>query len=391
MRQVLCPILVGRDEEMEVLAGAVAAVPAGQGGTVFVLGEAGIGKSRLAREAVMLGRRLGLTVLVGRAVETATPVPFRPLTEALMSAARQGGLPEGGDLEPFRGALGRLVPAWRGAVEEVADDSTVMLGEAVLRLLNALAGRAGCLLVLEDLHWADAETLAVVEYLADNAPPEPLLVVVTARTEEGVAVEQLGHSLQARGCATIVSLSRLTPGDVRRMARATLQAPELTEDVSRLLGSWAEGIPLLVEDLLAELIGTGAMLQREEGWVLERPAGTLLPTGFHHATHQRLARLHPARQLVAAAAVLGGRFDWTLLPVITGLPETDVLDQLRWPRRPAWPWAPRPGRPGSPRRCTGVASAGCGGQRRPRSTSSSKPGRRQGRHGDDRTDCSPSG
>ena len=330
MRPVLCPILVGRDEEMELVAGALQGMPAGHGGAVFVLGEAGIGKSRLAREAVTLGHRLGLTILVGRAVDVVAPAPFRPLTEALMSAVRQRGLPEDSDLDPFRGALGRLVPDWRGAAGETVDDSTVMLGEAVLRLLDALAGRTGCLLVLEDLHWADAETLAVVEYLADNAAAEPLLLVATARSSEGSAVEQLGRALQARGSATLLPLSRLTPPDVERMARATLDTPELSEDVSRLVGSWAEGIPLLIEDLLAELIGAGAIIEGETGWVLERPSGSILPAGFRHATQQRLSRLGTeARRLLAAAAVLGGRFDSTLLSLITGLSETDAFDQLR--------------------------------------------------------------
>lgn len=330
MRQVLCPIVVGRGEELELLAEAVAAAGEGRGGAVLLLGEAGIGKSRLVRESVALARRQGLSVLVGRAVDSAMPAPFRPLTEALMSAVRRHGLPQAADLEPFRAALGRLVPEWRRAGEAAADDSAVMLGEAVLRLLHVLGAADGCLLVLEDLHWADAETLAVVEYLADNAPSESLLLVMTARTGEDSSVERLGRSLQARGAATLVPLSPLTPPDVERMAQATLEAPELTEDVRRLVGSWAEGIPLLVEDLLAELIGTGVMARGDTGWVLERPTGSVLPSGFRHATRQRLARLGAeVRYLLAAAAVLGGRFDASLLSLVTGVSEPQVLDQLR--------------------------------------------------------------
>jgi predicted ATPase len=122
MREVLCPILVGRDEELELLADALAAVSASHGGAVFVLGEPGIGKSRLAREAEALGGSRGCAVLVGRAVDTTSPVPFRPLAEALMAAVRQHGLPEGSELDPFRVALGRLLPEWRGAVDPTGDD-----------------------------------------------------------------------------------------------------------------------------------------------------------------------------------------------------------------------------------------------------------------------------
>jgi DNA-binding CsgD family transcriptional regulator len=330
VRQVLCPILVGRDEEVGLLGDALAAARAGAGAAVFLVGEAGIGKTRLARETAVLARRLNLAVHVGRAMDAASPAPFRPLTEALMSAVRRCGLPDGADLDPFRGALGRLVPEWRGAGSTAEDDSAVVLGEAVLRLLRALAGGAGSLLVLEDLHWADAETLDVVEYLADNTHSEPLLLLVTARSDESPAIASLARVLQARGCATVVTLSRLAQPDVERMTQATLDGADLPVDLWQLVDSWAEGVPLLVEDLLAELIGTGAMVRRGAGWVLEGPTEAPLPAGFRHAVQQRTARLSADdRYVLAAAAVVGHHFDWTLLPAVTGRPEPAVLDLMR--------------------------------------------------------------
>ena len=95
------------------------------------------------------------------------PTPFRPFAEALASAGRAGRLPASAELDPFRPALGRLVPKWRRPQGAAGEESLVFLGEAVLRLLRVLL-RPGCLLVLEDLHWADRETLALLEYLADN-------------------------------------------------------------------------------------------------------------------------------------------------------------------------------------------------------------------------------
>ena len=81
--------------------------------------------------------------------------------------------------------------------------------EAVLRLLRALSGEAGCLLVLEDLHWADRETLALLEYLADNSAAERVLYVGTLRDEEGAAAAGLASVLEARGSAVVLPLSRL--------------------------------------------------------------------------------------------------------------------------------------------------------------------------------------
>ena len=164
VRQVLCPVLVGRDEEASHLQAAAAA--AGHGGTVLLTGEAGIGKSRLVREIARAAGSRGFTVLTGRAVAGGVPTPFRPFAEALVSAGRAGRLPVSAELDPFRPALGRLVPEWRPPRAAAGDESLVYLGEAVLRLLRALSPDTGCLLVLEDLHWADRETLALLEYPA---------------------------------------------------------------------------------------------------------------------------------------------------------------------------------------------------------------------------------
>ena len=113
MRQVLCPVLVGREEELRVLLEALDGAVAGRGTTVVVTGEAGAGKSRLVRELSGKAMGRGLPVLTGRAAGGAVPVPFRPLAEAVLGELRRGGLPDLPELRPFRPALGRLVPEWQ--------------------------------------------------------------------------------------------------------------------------------------------------------------------------------------------------------------------------------------------------------------------------------------
>jgi hypothetical protein len=97
VRQVLCPVLVGRDEEIRYLQAALATAEAGRGGTIFFTGEAGIGKSRLVRETSQAARARGFTILAGRSVAGGVPTPFRPYAEALASAGRAGRLPDGGE------------------------------------------------------------------------------------------------------------------------------------------------------------------------------------------------------------------------------------------------------------------------------------------------------
>ena len=123
-------MLVGRDEELRRLKTALAAMAAGHGGTVLITGEAGIGKSRLVREAVAGAGARGAAVLAGRSVAGGVPTPFRPFAEALASAGRAGRLPHGQELDPFRPALGRLVPEWRQPRAVSGDDSLIVLGAA---------------------------------------------------------------------------------------------------------------------------------------------------------------------------------------------------------------------------------------------------------------------
>jgi hypothetical protein len=131
-------VLVGRDEEARRLRAALAEAEAGRGGTLLLAGEAGIGKSRLARECASMAGARGCAVLTGRAVAGGVPTPFRPFAEALASALRPGGLPASAELDPFRPALGRLVPQWQTGRDAADNGSLVFVGEAVLG--DALSG-----------------------------------------------------------------------------------------------------------------------------------------------------------------------------------------------------------------------------------------------------------
>ena len=330
VRQVLCPVLVGRDGENRHLQAALAAAEAGRGGTVFLTGEAGIGKSRLVRETAQAAAARGFTVLTGRAVAGGVPTPFRPFAEALVSAGRTGRLPDRGDLDPFRPALGRLVPEWRQPQAAAGDESLVVLGEAVLRLLRVLSPDAGCLLVLEDLHWADTETLALLEYLADNLSAERVLCLGTLRDEEGAAAAGLASMLEARGSAAVLPLGRLDQAATARMALACVGAADLPDSVQAFVAERAEGIPFLVEEVLAGLIGAGALRERDGRWNASDLAGSALPATFADAVRRRLDAVDDdARQVLGAAAVLGRRFDWALLSPVTGLPDAAVVAALR--------------------------------------------------------------
>ena len=272
---------------------------------MLLSGEPGVGKSRLLRETVELGRAEGATVVTGRAVPSGTATPFRPLTEALLQALRDRIPSPGALVEPWLSALRAVflspLAATDAAVgaEPVAQDATVLRalrGEGVLLLLRELSRDSTLVLALEDLHWADPDTLQIVDYLADNLGQERVLCLATTRSEPPSAASELAYALHARRSAVVLGLGRLSADEVDRMVRAC--RPTATAEEVRAVIAVADGVPFLVEELLAS------------------PGHR---ASFRDSVSARLAELaEPQRQVLQVAAVLGRQFDWQLLEAAAG-------------------------------------------------------------------------
>lgn len=329
MRQLLCPSLVGRQAEMQLLEGSLRQAGAGRGGVVLLSGEAGVGKSRLARETVASARRQGFSVLVGRAMDSCTPSAFGPITEAFLTYFRTSGPPDVPELQAFKPALARVVPHWRPEVPRPADDSVVVLAEAVLRLLATIAGQRGCLLILEDLHWADPETLAIVDYFSDTLDTERVLCVGSLRSNEPGRASALQASMHTRRSGLVHELRRLDDARVRSMARACLGS-EGSAEAYDAIAEFADGVPFLVEELLAAWADAGNLVLSDAGWSLTPHAEPVVPRTFADTVCGRLRAMGgSARLILGAGAVLGPRFDWRLVVTATGLDEEAVLETLR--------------------------------------------------------------
>jgi DNA-binding CsgD family transcriptional regulator/tetratricopeptide (TPR) repeat protein len=307
-----CPRFVGRERELrELLAGVDAACEA-RGRAIGVVGVAGIGKSRLLAE---LTARVpaGVSVLVGRCVGDGPPVALRPLAEALLGGLRTSGHPITPELEPFLPALGRVLPQWRTLPRPV-ENSAVILGEGVLRLLRAVVGERAVVLALEDLHWADPDTLAVVEYLADNVRDQRLFLLATTRDEAGPA-RSTWRTLVGRGSVRELRLPALDADAATVMAVACVGGTP-GRPLLDLVRSRAEGVPLLIE----ELVAAG----------LDAPGEMVVPTSVAEATAAKLASLPGTeRYCVRVAAVLGERFDWGVLAAVVGLEPEAAFAAMR--------------------------------------------------------------
>jgi hypothetical protein len=299
-----CPVTVGRDAELAALRARVDAAVSGKGGATALVAEAGAGKSRLTREAAAHAGARGTRVLMGRAVAGRVPVPFRPLVEALGAALRTGwAVPH---LGAWATALVPLLPASGG---EHAPVGLTAVAEALLRCLRDFAGNHGLLLVLEDLQWADSETLTVLEYLADNLADTRIAALLTCRDQAGEATSLL-EALARRGALDVLRPGRLDRPAVAAMAEACTGRPPQPAALAALVAR-SEGLPLFVEELVSE----------------ER---TGVPPTFRDSVRGRLAEL-PAdeRRVLETAAVLDRDVDWELVQEASGSPSPVVLGALR--------------------------------------------------------------
>jgi DNA-binding CsgD family transcriptional regulator/tetratricopeptide (TPR) repeat protein len=301
---VLCPILIGRSEEIASLNEAFRAAISGGGRMVFVTGEAGIGKSRLTRELASTARSSGSVVGVGRAVPSGATTPYRPLTEAVLNLLRDRPPPSDPDLVPWLGAIGGIVPML--AQKETIEASSPMQAEALIRLLSHMADPTGLVLVLEDLHWADSDTLGIVEYLCDNLSATRMLCVATARDEGSSTAGEMIRRLTAGRRAVRLRLARLDADRVAEMARACL--PGANDETITRVRRAADGIPFLVEEVLAS------------------PG---VPASFGETVHARLSEFPDEERVVlSTAAIFGRQFDWHLVSDAVDLPFTVVNSAL---------------------------------------------------------------
>jgi len=329
VEQFRCPVLVGRDEQIGLFEAAIdRAAERGQGAALLVTGEAGVGKSRLVSEAVARAAARGLATAWGRAPAGGSADPLRPIAELVGASFRL--LPPGSShpgLDPYRPALARLVPS--AGPPAPAEPTTAVLGEGLLRLLGAACGLA----VLEDLQWAGDDTLAVVEYVAANLGDVAVVLIGTVRTDETTPAAAMARWLRRGGAATVVELGRLGEAETAAMVSGCLRLRHGVTppaDVLAMVARSAEGLPLLVEDVLVTAERTGLLVGDGGAWRAVDGPNLSVPLTFLDTVGQRLDRLdEEARSVLHAAAVFGRTFPWDLLPAVTGLDEDCVLAALR--------------------------------------------------------------
>ncbi|MFI7673272.1 AAA family ATPase [Actinophytocola sp. NPDC049390] len=321
--------MIGRDRELRTVGTALARTRNGQGGAVFIAGDAGVGKSRLLASISESAYAAGMSLMRGRASTIGPTAPFRPLTEAILYLLRADRI-DPAALGPYGPILGRVVPGWGDPASGRDGESLVVLAEAMLQL-TALTGRdRGCLLTLDDLHNADAETLAVLEYLVDNVDSQPTLVVGGIRDRDSTAYT-LARTAAQRGRCTLIELDPLNADELRGMAAACLDVPaeRVRADVMALLWAGSTGNPFMAEEMLRVMVDDEVIVRDGDTWALAVGADNAT-LGLVGPLAGRVANVGPrTREVLSAAATFGTRFPLAVIQLATGLSDQVLLSLLQ--------------------------------------------------------------
>jgi DNA-binding SARP family transcriptional activator len=366
--------LVGRQEEFGTLVSEYHAALMGQTRVVAVLGEAGIGKTRLVEEFLGWANSRGADVLKGAASE-GTELPYGSLVEAIRPRIERERAPDDLLEDVWLSELSRLLPELKERYPDLpsstssgeAEMSKGALFEAITRLVRALASHAPVVLFLDDLEWTDIATLEVLEYAGRHWAEQgvPVLVLIAARPEEveaGSAFERWLSALGRRLPMRSLSLGTLAEEDVEELLKqlATRAGSSSKPPVGALeevggssgmesglkrlgerLAAETDGQPFYLVETLKALLEEGMLLIRshadgetvvEVGPALRTKKSTsrgLLPKSVREVIRSRLSRLSAeASELLRAGAVLERGFSFESVMEVADLGEAESLRAL---------------------------------------------------------------
>jgi len=354
-RHRLMSTLVGRDAELADLVSRVEGLQHGDGGMVGLIGEAGSGKSRLLAELKRAAATSQVTWLEGRCFTLGETTRYAPFVEALSHMAdiedsdddarrwskldarvRAVVRDDVDDMLPYLAALIGIQPP-----ESVAATLQLMSGEAMgrqifratRRFLTELARARPLVFAFEDLHWADATTIALVQHVLRATGTAPFLMIGTSRPDPASPAVELRRHARGMSRYTELRLDPLTREEAATLIGNLLAVDELPPQIRDLTLERAEGNPLYVEEIIRSLIESG-VVRRDEStgrWrAMADTAAIALPDTIGGLILARLDRLgEPEKRVLRHAAVIGRSFRVRLLRALEPGEDLDgILERL---------------------------------------------------------------
>jgi class 3 adenylate cyclase len=332
---------VGRQQEVTALQQALSQAGAGHGQVVALVGEAGVGKSRLVYECVHAHQTPGWLVLESASVSYGKATPYFPIIDMLK---RYSHVEERDDTRTIRAkvtgqvltldpALQDTVPALLALLDALPEDSPFLrldppqrrqrTLDALKRVLLRESQEQPLLLVFEDLHWIDAETQALLNSLVESLPTSRLLLLVNYRPE-------YQHGWGSKTYYTQLRLDPLPPVSAEEFLQALLGDDASLQSLTHLLITRTEGNPFFLEESVRTLAETGVLVGERAAYRLGQAlAGLQVPATVQAVLAARIDRL-PAeeKRLLQTAAVIGTEVPLPLLHAIADVPEAELQRHL---------------------------------------------------------------
>ena len=346
--------VVGRAREMDRLRLQLFRVLNGAGSIVSIIGDAGIGKSRLIAELTQQPEVERVTLLRGRATSIGKQLSFHPVIDLIKVWAKIAEDDDGaaafskleravvrvqpeeaGEIVPFVGRLlGLTLPAAHAerlrGIESQALEKLILMG--VRRLVAAAAERRPLVIIIDDLHWADTSTLELVKSLLRLASDHAVLFVNIFRPGYEETSERLLNHIRAahQDLHAEIRLEPLTPDQAGLLITNLLKAGQLPSELSDAIVEKAAGNPYFVEEIIRSLIDAGAVTQTSGRFKLMRPVDeVVIPDTISEILLSRVDRLEPrTHALLQTASVVGQHFFRRVLAAVVG-PMDDLDDRLR--------------------------------------------------------------
>ena len=333
--------LVGRGGELSLLSKTIDEAAQGAGRSVFIVGEGGIGKTRLATAAAERAAKRGWSVAVGRAYPVETGVPYALFSDALLPLVRK--------LDPStlsvlsRGAaadfsylfpnLGTVTDRDRASAGADPSEIKARLLWNFTQFLARLSAKQPLFVVLENLQWADASSLELLHFVGRQIEGQRIVLLGTyneAERDSNAVLRSTEQSLLRLGFLTVYKLGPLGQAEVEDIVHQMFGVDKnVTRHFSAMLYDWTRGNPFFVEETLKSLVESGALSQTEGRWTGWEMETVQLPSTIRDVVKARIDRLAlNARTLANLAAVIGTRAPYDTLARVSGLSESDIIAGL---------------------------------------------------------------
>jgi anti-anti-sigma factor len=329
--------LVGRGKQLQALQAYWAEACAGHGQLVFISGEAGIGKTSLAQQVAAQSK--SPVLLIGRCQELKESPAYQPFSEVLQAYFATVS-PEFFDEEARQlvGNFAHLIPEVRQALSRLPEPPPLRPKQEHIRLMSNLTQfikRASAerpwLLILDNLHWADQNSLDLLRYLSHQLPGMSLLIIGTYRDtelERGHPLLKTLRDLSGHPTYRHFPLNRLSQVDVGQILANIWQRP-VPVDLIEKIYEHAHGNPFYVEEVAKGLVDDGLITLAGKEIDFSLVEEVRLPQTIHEAVWQRIRHLSSDTQnLLHQAAILGQTFKFDELQEMSNLPEWEVLEHL---------------------------------------------------------------